>query len=935
MIATRSRTPWYARALRLVLAVAVIGTIFAPLAAAQGILGPSPQPGSSAPPLCGKNDGGWESIDVPFPDGSQAIKSWSISHTTTLMFVTNGLVVMRSTNRGCSWAETWRLDQVPAPGTTVTSNESVIEQVHISESPLNAGKVFVTVDQLSPVSRPRVFASDDSGQTFEPSDRGLEGAIGRPEEIATAASNPGRVYLLTDTTGIQRSLLPDGLPAELEGAKGVAQLLYESIDGGDTWSPMPPAYPGDPWNGIEVDPRDADIVWLYGDKGLARASDPAPAPTDPARPAPISFVDVWHLGSQPARVVASTAYEPRVYRSADGGRVFADAPIPGTAQSLIAMSPVQEVFATSTGVWVTMSGRRQPINLTPTDHRPILDLYLTDGAGSELWGRSETTIERKVFSGPSRGRFDVCKEAAKVGVVVPGCPHAHNDYDVPCVDTEQPGEAALQPANVDLTLKPGESKTVEFDFDLPVRGEPLDVFFLIDISGSMQDAIDGTARAMNQIVSHLTSKGHDVNFGVGEYRSYDAPPAYRRVLDIIGDCGAVEEALESLIASGGGQETQLEALYQVARGQSRPGVGAIVPAGQNANFRADATRIIIHTTDEAFSEGPPNPSYEEVAQALNSVHAKQVGIAIEDGFTTSSGSPLQDKPPPSEGLTRVADDTDAVAPEEGVDCDGDGDIEDGGDDPGDPPREPHAGEPVVCKISPLRVRSAAHMAPAIIGMLESQIDAPKVCWDLPVDSPVVEDGPTDGDCVDDVGDPAQMGFDLTLSCPELNSRKRFTFEVGARVDGAIDDSSAVSVLCKVPPKPAPKDPPPLPFIALPVPFIPLPPAPPEIPPVPNPNPNPQPNPQSQAQAQAQGAMAHQEQQQPQLAYVHAQAQRAAAVAQESAGGKETEYAMSSYSKDSEGVPPEAIFMIGAMTMSAAFGCLTLAREKVRVQHVRR
>jgi hypothetical protein len=82
-------------------------------------------------------------------------------------------------------------------------------------------------------------------------------------------------------------------------------------------------------------------------------------------------------------------------------------------------------------------------------------------------------------------------------------------------------------------------------------------------------------------------------------------------------------------------------------------------------------------------------------------------------------------------------------------------------------------------------------------------------------------------------------------------------------------------------------------------------------------------------------MAHQEQQQPQLAYVYAQHQHAAAAAQESAGGKETEYAMSSYSKDPEGVPPEAIFMIGAMTMTAAFGCVSLARQKVRVQHVRR
>lgn len=910
LTATRFRTPSYARALRVALALLVGATVFAPFAVAQQ--------GSTAPPLCGASRGGWESIDVPFSDGSQAIKSWSISSTTTLMVATNGLVVMRSVDRGCSWSEAWRLDSVPAPGSTVTSAESVIEQVHVSESPLAGGKVFVTVDQARPVSRPRVFVSNDGGQSFEPADRGLEASVGRPEEIATAASNPGTVYLLTDTTGIQRSLLPDGLPSELEGAKGVAQVLYESLDGGKSWTPVTPAYPGDPWDGIEVDPRDADMVWLYGDKGFARVSDPAPVPSDPARPAPISYMDVWHLGGQAARVVATTT-DGRYYKSADGGRVFGSGNLPGAAQSLVTLSPVQEVYSTSTGVWLVTSGSR-PFDLSPDDHRPILDLHLTDGAGSELWGRSETTIERKVFRGPSRGSFDLCKKAAQNGVTVPGCPHTEQDIDIPCVDVDTTGEPALQPPKVDLALMPGESETVHFDFDLPAKGQPLDVFFLIDVSGSMQDAIDGTSRAMNEIVTHLTNRGHDVWFGVGEYRSYDQPPAYRRVLDVTNDCGAVEEALESLIAFGGGEETQLEALYQVARGESRPGIGAVVPAGQNANFRADATRIVIHTTDETISEGPPNPSMDEVEEALDSAEIDQVGIAIEDGFTTSGNNPLQDDPPPSEGLEEIAARTETLAPEGGVDCDDDGDV------------EIPWGEPVVCKISPLRARQASLMAPAIIGMLESQIEPPRVCWDVPLDAAVVEDGPEG--CVDADGGPG-LGFDVTFSCPDLDARKRFTLELGATVDGQEDDVSPVSVLCKVPAKPKPKEPPPLPFIALPVAFIPPPPAPPEIPPVPNPNPNPQPNPQSQAQAQAQAAMAHQEQQQPQLAYVYAQHQHAAAAAQESAGGRETEYAMSSYSRDSDGVPPEAIFMIGAMSMSAAFGCMTLAREKVRVQHVRR
>ncbi|HEX2196195.1 MAG TPA: hypothetical protein VHJ76_04640, partial [Actinomycetota bacterium] len=555
--ATRYRTPWYGRAVRTVLALVVGGTVFAPFAAAQQ--------GSSAPPLCGPDRGGWESVNVPFPAGSQEIKSWSISQTTTLMLATNGLVVMRSTDRGCSWEEVWRLQDVPPPGTTVTSIDSVIEQIHVSESPLSVSKVFMTIDQAAPVSRPRVFVSTDAGQTFEPSEAGLATAVGRPEEIASARSNPGKVYLLTDTTGIQRSLLPDGLPEQLQGAKGVAQVLYESVDGGGSWSPVVPPYAGDPWNGIEVDPHDADVVWLYGDGGLRPVSNETlRAPVDPPSPASISNMDVWHLGGQQARIVAPVAGAAESYRSSDGGRTFSAVGIPGMAQSVVALSPIQEVYATSTGVWMT-TVNQPDVNLSPSDRRPILDLYVTDGAGTELWGRTETTIERKVFRGPKTESFDVCKDAAKLGLVVPGCPTPASQYDVPCTQTSNVGEPALQPPRVELELKPGQSKTVHYDFDMPAKGQPLDVFFLIDVSGSMQDAIDGTGRAMNAIVTHLSNKGIDVRFGIGEYRSYEAPPVYRRVLDITNDCGAVEEALESLIASGGGNETQLEALYQVAR----------------------------------------------------------------------------------------------------------------------------------------------------------------------------------------------------------------------------------------------------------------------------------------------------------------------------------------------------------------------------------
>lgn len=130
------------------------------------------------------------------------------------------------------------------------------------------------------------------------------------------------------------------------------------------------------------------------------------------------------------------------------------------------------------------------------------------------------------------------------------------------------------------------------------------------------------------------------------------------------------------------------------------------------------------------------------------------------------------------------------------------------------------------------------------------------------------------------------------------------------------------------PLPVPPKPPiPLPILPAVIPVIFPPPPPPQVPPeVPGPAPNPQtqPQPQAQAQAQAQAAMATQEQEQPQLAFARALQRSELA----------EEYAMTSYSEESEGVPPAALFAAGAM-LSLAAGYLSLARQRVATARRRR
>ena len=146
---------------------------------------------------------------------------------------------------------------------------------------------------------------------------------------------------------------------------------------------------------------------------------------------------------------------------------------------------------------------------------------------------------------------------------------------------------------------------------------PVDVYILVDLSGSFMDDLDNFKAEAPAMIDTLRGKNLNTRFGLGRFEDYpiypfglDGDNAYQRVLDLSPDPDPVKTTIAGLTISSGAAggdwpQSQLAALYYAATGaeQDLSGAGypdASIPAGQQANFRNGATKIFVLWTDAPF-----------------------------------------------------------------------------------------------------------------------------------------------------------------------------------------------------------------------------------------------------------------------------------------------------------------------------------------------
>ncbi len=276
---------------------------------------------------------------------------------------------------------------------------------------------------------------------------------------------------------------------------------------------------------------------------------------------------------------------------------------------------------------------------------------------------------------------------------------------------------------------PSTNKPVEDYFD-PV----VDAFLLVDLSASFADDLAEFKQQAPNIINALDSSYDDVRFGLARFEDYPISPfgslndkAYERIIDLTEDKDLVLNTISGLGVRNGADfpESQLPALYQAVTGsgQDLSGFGfpnASIPPGQQASFREESSKIILLWTDAPFHRPLdfgaipyPGPSFAETINAIGSLSgSKVVGIFSFSSFSTSKNNEdRQDGVRTDnelaqagiEDLQLLVSATGSLAPEGGVDCDGNGSI------------DILAGEPLVCTIS----TSGIGIGMAVISLVEA------------------------------------------------------------------------------------------------------------------------------------------------------------------------------------------------------------------------
>lgn len=174
-------------------------------------------------------------------------------------------------------------------------------------------------------------------------------------------------------------------------------------------------------------------------------------------------------------------------------------------------------------------------------------------------------------------------------------------------------------------------------FSSNFAGPPVDIFFLIDTSGSFSSDLVVLQNEIEGIISNLLSANSNTRFGLGSFEDdplrdygYSGCEAHRRLLDITEDAEAIISAVKSLVTKSGGdyKESQLTASLQAATGNGQiveleGGETYTIPAAQNANFCTNAAKIMImwtdapfHNSDDIDDQKYPSPGLLEVIDAL-------------------------------------------------------------------------------------------------------------------------------------------------------------------------------------------------------------------------------------------------------------------------------------------------------------------------------
>lgn len=635
--------------------------------------------------------------------------------------------VVRSQDAGCTWQVVLDLSTAPLPMTATAR----IEALMTPDSRLGADRLFVTALEttrpraFSNPGLPRVFLSRDAGRSFTLV-RGLPAVGSGPDalpHLVAAPSDPSIVYAAY-------SDLSNGA------------LVFRSDDGGATFAPTGGlrTFPdqttalGGPLGttALAVDPADPRHVWVSGFSLLSRSRDAGTSwqavtlsPTSLQHAFAIGLVRSPKDGLTIDYTRSGLSDQPfgaapgQLSRSTDDGASFAQRPqepIFGLFQSQgHGATPDERVITTWSdpfrterysgpgGTWLYNSDAETWENVAAGEQAPWLDAQVDRAADPAVHLRTSALTS----NAPGDDQYLIYDPPA-VGRIVPPSQSSDDPPSAPalppppsiCPDAgpfappvpAAPAPAALDPDGTRLAVDPAGRARQDYRLSLPAAPGPVDLWFLLDISGSMGTARDGIICSLETLTSSLAQQGVDLHVGLGTFFGSGPGQRYQRVVDLGPPDLPLQRALREL-RTDGGDETHRTALLQTATGQGlRSSVdgSALVEPGQAASFREEAVKVVVQITDEAWLATPDEPTPLAVVDALNERGIEHVGVqvvALENPASVRSGDRVDGvagQAAVRAQLEQWSIGTATFAPAGGVDCDGDG------------AADLREGEPLVC-----------------------------------------------------------------------------------------------------------------------------------------------------------------------------------------------------------------------------------------------
>ncbi|GAB2630567.1 hypothetical protein GCM10027168_72620 [Streptomyces capparidis] len=182
---------------------------------------------------------------------------------------------------------------------------------------------------------------------------------------------------------------------------------------------------------------------------------------------------------------------------------------------------------------------------------------------------------------------------------------------------QAPRAAGVSPAAVEESLPPGGSLTVDKTVTTPAVPPRPDVVLLVDVTGSMQDAIDDVRLNLPVITDRVREAQPDSRFAVASYGDAADDPPFAVLQPLTHDLDAVKAGVDRLATGGGGDtaEDWINALWQISNGA--------------ADFRADGSPIVVLLGDASSHDPSLGRTLDDAVSSLQRIGARVLGVDVD------------------------------------------------------------------------------------------------------------------------------------------------------------------------------------------------------------------------------------------------------------------------------------------------------------------